>query len=108
MHYALPHPQRTLAIPLATLALGAGAGVAATVALNDDTIVFRNSPPAAAKVDARDTPAPVPERVSPSPAVVTGSDRSSAPVPERVSPAPAKSSTDSEALPPRISGAHTR
>jgi hypothetical protein len=111
MSHALPTPTRSLAIPLATLVLGAGAGVAATAILNDDEIVFRSSPPAAV-VEPQSTAAPVPERVAPSPTQSSAASESPAPVPERVGPQPQTSSlagTDSPApVPERISGAQNR
>jgi hypothetical protein len=100
MHYALPHPQRTIAVSLAALALGAAGGVAGALILDEDDVVSRSSAPAAnVSVEPRDTPAP--ERVSPAP---SSSDlkffpKSGAPVPERVSPSPE---------PERISGVRTK
>jgi hypothetical protein len=99
MSIALPNPQRSLAIPLAALVLGAGAGVAATAILNDDEIVFRSSP--AAVVDSpRSTAVPVPERVTNAPAASAASASSAAPVPERVTNASAASESASPAPAP--------
>jgi hypothetical protein len=102
MSIALPNPQRSLAIPLAALVLGAGAGVAATAILNDDEIVFRSSP--AAVVDSpRSTAVPVPERVTNAPAASAASASSAAPVPERVTNASAASESASPApVPERV------
>jgi hypothetical protein len=132
MSHVLPTPTRSLAIPLATLVLGAGCGVAATAVLNDEEIVFRSSPPAAVVDAPKSTAVPVPERITNAPAASSALSQSKGPVPvpervapqpqtsspapapERVAPQPQTSSLSgigSDSPPPvpeRVSGAHAR
>jgi hypothetical protein len=107
--YALPHPQRSIAIPLAALAIGITGGVAAQALLDDETLVFRSAP-ALVSSDLPSTSTPVPERVSPAPAVVAGSlAGTTSPVPERVSPTPAADTGGTPApVPERVSGVRAR
>jgi hypothetical protein len=115
MSHVLPNPTRSLAIPLATLVLGAGCGVAATAVLNDDEVIFKSAP-AAVVEQPQSTAAPVPERVTNAPAASSADlPKTTAPVPERVAPQPQTSSLSGIAgsespapVPERVSGAHSR
>ena len=93
MHYALPHPQRTLAVPLAALALGLAGGVSGALILTDDTVEFRTAAPSAEVSAPKSSAVPVPERVAPTPVAPVASSSSPAPVPERVTPAPSSQAT---------------
>ena len=110
--HILPNPQRTLAIPLAALALGAAGGTTAALIIADsDTVVVYGSSRAAEVRALPSTSAPVPERVSPAPTVSKSVTKTVAPVPERVSPSPVaetSSPSTSAPVPERISGAHAR
>ena len=120
MTYLPQHPTRSLAVPLAALALGIAGGTSAALILADSDTIIRGSAPA---VEVRALPTggtPVPERVAPAPAVAPVVSQSG-PAPERVSPGPvslsprraptsslAGTTASSAPVPERISGARTR
>ena len=106
MSYALPHPSRSLAVPLAALALGAAGGTTAALIIADSDTIIRNPAPAAEVRLPSSGAMPVPERVSPAPPVAKSSP---APAPERVAPAPTVSVTKSTVVPApeRVSPAPT-
>lgn len=93
MSYALPHPTRSLAVPLAALALGVAGGTSAALIIAEGDTITRSS-----AVEVRALPVggtPVPERVAPGPvslaprraptSSLAGTSSSSAPAPERIS-----------------------
>jgi hypothetical protein len=112
MSYTLPHPQRTLAVPLATLAIGLGAGISGALILTDDDPAGFSSPTPAAEVAVPKGAAPVPERITSAPTSSLAGTSSSypVPVPERATPAPFSqpSGGDTAPVPERISGARAR
>lgn len=118
MSYALPHPTRSLAVPLAALALGVAGGTSAALIIAEGDTITRSS-----AVEVRALPVggtPVPERVAPAPSIAPVVEQSG-PAPERVAPGPvslaprraptsslAGTSSSSAPAPERISGARTR
>ena len=120
MTYVPQHPARTLAVPLAALALGLAGGTTAALIVADGDTIVRGSAPA---VEVRALPTgapPVPERVAPA-AVIAPVVSQSGPAPERVSPGPvslsprraptsslAGTTSSSAPVPERISGARSR
>ena len=99
MTFVPQHPTRSLAVPLAALALGVAGGTSAALIVADGDTIIRSSAPA---VEVRALPTgatPVPERVSPGPVSLS---------PRRAPTSSLAGTTSSAPRPERIRGARTR